>query len=45
LAFEAVNRFQEDFFHSILDCKEYFEEVKAAKESINKIKECIKHIK
>jgi 5-keto-L-gluconate epimerase len=27
LAFEAVNRFQEDFFHSILDCKEYFEEV------------------
>jgi len=27
LAFEPVNRFQEDFFHSILDCKKYFEEV------------------
>ena len=27
LAFEPINRFQEDFFNSILDCKKYFEEV------------------
>jgi len=28
MAFEAINRFQDDFFHSILDCKKYLEEVK-----------------
>lgn len=28
IAFEPINRFQDDFFHSILDCKKYFDEVK-----------------
>ena len=28
LAFEPINRFQDDFFHSILDCIKYFEDVK-----------------
>jgi len=28
LALEPINRFQEDFFHSILDCKEYLDRIK-----------------
>jgi len=28
LALEPINRFQEDFFHSILDCKKYLDRVK-----------------
>ncbi len=27
IALEPINRFQEDFFHSILDCKKYLDEV------------------
>ncbi|HHE04970.1 MAG TPA: sugar phosphate isomerase/epimerase, partial [candidate division WOR-3 bacterium] len=28
VALEPINRFQEDFFHSILDCKEYLDRIK-----------------
>ena len=28
IALEPINRFQEDFFHSILDCKEYLDRIK-----------------
>ncbi|RLC37581.1 MAG: hypothetical protein DRH33_05670 [Candidatus Nealsonbacteria bacterium] len=28
LALEPINRFQEDFFNSILDCKEYLDRIK-----------------